>query len=1051
MKFADQFSYEDNIVIHGLTEELSAFYVYQKFNKINDNMLLVTNSLLEANNIYERLFTYTNNVKLFPMDDFISYKADARSPELETKRLEILKTIDDNNKIILVTNLTGFLKKLPNKIDINKKIVLTVNSEIDRDKFISSLLDYGYRKESLVTITGEFAIRGYIIDIFLTGTNHPIRIELNGNYIESIREFDESTQISTKKLETVNIFLAKENLVNVNSNLLELLGNPMVVYYDYDQLEYSINNIETEIVNNDLNNIFNLYESYNISRKVYFNFTDNVVNGYKNITYSSQKMQKFNNNFDLFYDFIKKKIQEKKSIYICLSKEKQINEIKEVLKGLNNINFIKCEINEGYIFENNIVISEYDLDKSLDKKTNYSSTFKMGKKIKSFNDLKNGDYVVHTLYGIGIYNGVVAISKNGLVKDYIQIIYKDNDKVYIPVEKIETLFKYNSEEGVAPKINKLGTTTWEKAKLATRKKISDITAELINLYAKRLEITTEPYKNYPEISVFDEEFTYDETIDQTKAIEDVYKDLASNVCMDRLLCGDVGFGKTEVAFRAMFKTVINGFQVAYLCPTTILSKQQYNNALERFSKHAINIKLLNRFITEKEKKEIILGLKEGTIDIIIGTHRLLSKDIEFKKLGLLIVDEEQRFGVEQKEKIKQLKTNVNILTLSATPIPRTMKFAMAGLRDMSVIDTPPVNRYPVQTYVIKEDDMLIKDAIYKELSRQGQVYILFNNVSNIEKKLNQLKNLCPLASFNYAHGKMNKIELDNIMSDFIERKFDVLVCTTIIETGMDISNVNTLIVYDADRFGLSQLYQLRGRVGRGDRIAFAYLLYDKSKMLNDIAIKRLKAIKEFTELGSGYKIAMRDMALRGAGDLLGSEQAGFVNSVGIDMYLKMLEEEINRQKGIAIADNDNKENLIDVETHISDEYVSDESIKIEIHKLINTITNKENLLKIKNEIEDRFGHVNEKLIVYMYEQLFEKLAQKFNINNVIQTNKYISFTFDEEISSTIPGDKLLLLANNLSRDFKIYYKKNKITITLFYHKLKRHFIYYLVELLSGLL
>ena len=551
--------------------------------------------------------------------------------------------------------------------------------------------------------------------------------------------------------------------------------------------------------------------------------------------------------------------------------------------------------------------------------------------------------------------------------------------------------------------------------------------------------------------MFASQFQYDETRDQLRAIEDIRHDLDSTVPMDRLLCGDVGFGKTEVAFRAMFKTVCNNRQVMYLCPTTILSKQQYESALERFRNYPVEIRLFNRFTTPKEARIILEEFASGKIDILFGTHRLLSDQLKPKRLGLLVVDEEQRFGVTHKEKIKKLKEDVNVLTLSATPIPRTLKMSLSGLRDLSIIDTPPVNRSPVQTYVIQESDLIVRDAIYKELSREGQVFVLYNRVETIEDMQSRISKLVPEARIRYAHGRMSKMELDDIMTSFINHDFDILVSTTIIETGIDIPNANTLIIYDADCFGLSQLYQLRGRVGRSDRIAYAYLLYNRTKMLNDIAVKRLQAIRDFTELGSGYKIAMRDLSIRGAGDLLGSEQAGFVDTVGISLYMKMIEEEMKRLKGEYVEEEDSGDSLIRVETHIEDNYVSDETVKIEIHQMINEIDSYKKLVDVKEQLIDRFGQVTPQMEVYMYEEWFEKLAERMNITEVVQNQRLIAITLPEEISSQIKGDKLFLEAYNINPKFTLKYENKKITISLNLLQQKKHFIYDVVKLLQLIL
>ena len=518
--------------------------------------------------------------------------------------------------------------------------------------------------------------------------------------------------------------------------------------------------------------------------------------------------------------------------------------------------------------------------------------------------------------------------------------------------------------------------------------------------------------------------------------------------MDRLLCGDVGFGKTEVAMRAMFRTVMNNRQVAYLCPTTILSKQQYENAIKRFRHFPVNIELLNRFTSTKDFNRIIDRLEKGTIDIVIGTHKILNQNIKFKNLGLLVIDEEQRFGVSQKEKIKQIKNSVNVLTLSATPIPRTLKLAMSGVKDISIIDTPPINRFPVQTYVVEENDYLLKDAIYKELSREGQVYVLINNIEKLENEYEKIKNLVPEAEICLAHGRMDKNHLNKVVSDFVDGKYNVLICTTIIETGIDIPNVNTLIIKNADRFGLSQLYQIRGRVGRSDRIAYAYMMYEKDKMLNDVAIKRLQTIRDFTELGSGYKIAMRDLSIRGAGELLGSTQSGFISSIGIDLYMDMVNEEVNKLKGINIKEeNINEKTLLNINTSISKDYVDDESIRIEIHKLINEIDSKESFTNVKNELEDRFGKLSDDIINYMYEEWFQSIADDMKIVNIKYIGSNVEIELPSNISDMVDGEKLFLQIYIINPKFRLKYVNKKIIISLSILNRKGDYVKDLLDLL----
>ena len=528
--------------------------------------------------------------------------------------------------------------------------------------------------------------------------------------------------------------------------------------------------------------------------------------------------------------------------------------------------------------------------------------------------------------------------------------------------------------------------------------------------------------------------------------------MESPVPMDRLLCGDVGFGKTEVAFVAAFKSILDSKQVLFLCPTTILSKQHYDNAIARFKNFPVNIGLLNRFTTPKEVNRILTGLKDGTIDMVIGTHRLLSDDIKLKDLGLLIIDEEQRFGVAHKEKIKEYKSNVDVLTLTATPIPRTLQMSLVGIRSLSLIETPPVNRYPVQTYVIEENKQILKEAIYKELSRNGQVFILYNRVQTINEFATRIHDIVPDARICIAHGQMNKTDLEDTIYNFVNYEYDILICTTIIETGIDIPNVNTLIIMDADRFGLSQLYQIRGRVGRSDKFAYAYLMYQPFKSLTETAVKRLNVIKEFTELGSGFSIATRDLSIRGAGDILGSEQAGFIDSVGIDLYLKILNEEVEKLNNGEISaeeeEADTYKPLIEVATHIEDNYVSDEELKIEIHKKINSIDSEEKFNEVKNELEDRFGKLSEDLIVYMYEEWFEKLALKLKISNIHQNKNSIELVFPEEVVQQLDTEAVFMDAFEVTNMFRFKSKGSNLIIILDIIKLEKHPIFYLVELMN---
>lgn len=1063
------FTFENESIIQGFTNELNNIYIWSAYKQLDRNILVVTSSLYEANQIYNALDTYTDKVLLFPMDDFLTSVAVAISPELKMKRLETLDKIQ-NGKWIVITNLTGYLRYLPDlKNKDLLKFSLNLNDKIERDKFHEVLLKFGYKQESLVTATGEFAVRGFVVDVFPIYEEHPIRIEFFGTEIESIRYFDETTQLSLENVDKIQINPYQEILTEHTNSLYDFLRDPVVVFKDLSQIKASNQKLEEDIFqykiskNDESNKYMYGFNEINPRYAIYLNTFENTNHQANLISFYSKEIENYKGNFNLFKENIDNFFHLKKIIIICLSRDSQIKLVSDLLSDYplqfqeekflsGNIYILKKKINRGFLFQNYVVISEYDLEEVRDKAIHYKNNYRIGRKVNALDSLKSGDYVVHRSHGIGVYYGVVTLKQSGLMKDYIQINYAGNDKVYIPVEKISTIYKYTDKDGMKPQINKLNSTTWINKKRSIQKRIHDISEELIKLYAARNNIKGEIYQDYEEEEVFASKFLYEPTNDQSRAIKEINQNLKSPVPMDRLLCGDVGFGKTEVAFRAIFKAILNNKQVFYLCPTTILSKQQYESAVERFKDYPIEIALLNRFTSAKETKNIIAGLSSGRIDLVFGTHRLLSDDIKFKKLGLLVVDEEQRFGVTHKEKIKKYKNDVNVLTLSATPIPRTLKMALSGLRDLSIIDTAPVNRYPVQTYVVEENNLLIKDAIYKELSRNGQVFILYNQIASIEKKLLEIQKLVPEARITFAHGRMSKVELENIMASFIRHDFDILLCTTIIETGIDIPNANTLIIYDADHFGLSQLYQLRGRVGRSNRIAYAYLMYNHGRILNEVAVKRLQAIKEFTELGSGYRIAMRDLSIRGAGDLLGSEQAGFVDTVGISLYMKMIEEEMKRLRGEEVTvEEDETTSLINVETHIGDEYVSDEDLKIEIHQKINEIDNYETLLQIRDELEDRFGKISSSMEIYMYEEWFEKVAKRLNITNVKQTERDIMVEIPENISNLIKGDKLFLEAYNINPKFQLKYFNKKIQVSLVIRGLKDHFVYYIVPLFDKIL
>lgn len=732
---------------------------------------------------------------------------------------------------------------------------------------------------------------------------------------------------------------------------------------------------------------------------------------YREINYYKSEIE------NLFND-IRKWNDEKKSIYVIVSTKEKAKKLKEILekeeifckieekldqtiivKSRENIVTISIgKITEGFEnFEiNQIVISADELiDGGRKKKTFANKAYKEGEKVV-FADLKIGDYVVHKNYGIGIFIGVNTITADGTTKDYIKLKYKNDAILYVPTNQLDTIRKYNGGDVMNPPVNSLGSKEWLRTKEKVKKNLREVAKELIELYAKREKSKGYSFsKDTPWQQQFEDNFPYQETDDQLRCIEEVKKDMESSKPMDRLLCGDVGYGKTEVAIRAAFKSVMDQKQVAYLVPTTVLAQQQYEEFRDRMKDFPIKVEILNRFKSKKYQDEVIKKLKLGEVDIVIGTHRLLSKDVEFKDIGLLIIDEEHRFGVKAKEKIKQYKSNVDVLTMTATPIPRTMHMSIVGIRDMSVIYDPPQNRKPVQTYVLEYDEEVVKEAITKELERDGQVFYIFNNVENIQKKADQISRLIPEAVVSYAHGQMAGSQIEEIMEDFIEKKTNVLVCTTILESGIDIPNANTIIVENADRMGLAALYQIRGRVGRASRQAYTYITYKRDKLLSEVADKRLKAIKEFTEFGSGFKIAMRDLEIRGAGSLLGEIQSGHLEQVGYDTYCNLLDEVVKEIQGVEIEPDVDMQIDLNVTSYIPDEYIEDSAQKIEIYQNIALCRKEKDIENVVDEIIDRFGNMPAELENLLDIARIKYLAKPFYISKIASRKTAVVFTFEQ--------------------------------------------------------
>ena len=874
---------------------------------------------------------------------------------------------------------------------------------------------------------------------------HEYLLETNiENVINEIKNaiYDETIQAQVEQdIETIKT----GNYISKIDRYLNAFYNEQETILDYINDKYiivldEINKIEQRLenVNKDSQNIIQLliekekiapdtlknllnYEQFEekIEKKqiIYVEkFDDEIKVQAEKYKWFYKEKKFYKSEIEILFKELLKAQEEKKKIYILAETKEKAKKICSLLNEKEIINKYEEKLNQTIIVKNNeslvtvsvgklssgfecfdlneLVISADEIVEGEKRKTYKNSAFKQGEKVV-FADLKIGDYVVHQTYGIGIFIGVNTITADGTTKDYIKIKYYGDDILYVPTNQLDSIRKYIGGDEGGLKVNKLGNKEWLNTKARVKKNLREVAQELIELYAKREKAQGYAFsKDTPWQIQFEESFPYQETDDQLRCIEEVKKDMEQSKPMDRLLCGDVGYGKTEVAIRAAFKAVMDGKQVAYLAPTTVLAEQQYKEFKERMSNFAVKVEVLNRFRSKKEQNEIIKKLKLGEVDIVIGTHRILSNDIQFKDLGLLIIDEEHRFGVKAKEKIKQYKTNIDVLTMTATPIPRTLHMSIVGVRDMSVIYEPPYNRKPVQTYVLEYDKEVIKEAITKELERNGQVFYLFNNVEKIMQKADEISSLVPEARVVYAHGRMTGTEIENIMEEFIEGKTDVLVCTTILETGIDIPNANTIIIENADKMGLAQLYQIRGRVGRAERQGYAYITYKRDKLLSEVADKRLKAIKEFTEFGSGFKIAMRDLEIRGAGSLLGEIQHGHLEQVGYDTYCKLLDEVLKEMKGIEVKPEIEVQIDLDVTSYIPDEYISDSSQKIEMYQNIALCRNEEDIQNVIDEMIDRFGNMPNEIENLLEIARIKMLCKKANIGKVQNRKEFVVFIFE---------------------------------------------------------
>ena len=1020
--------------------------------------LILAEDERRAREIYEDYRFYDRNVYSYPAKDLLFFQADIHGNLLIRQRMKVIKALLEEKELTVVTSIDGCMDFLESLEKIKEQLIhYESDSTVDIEQLKNQLVALGYERVGQVEMPGQFSVRGGIVDIYCLTEENPWRIELWGDEIDSIRSFDPESQRSLENLEELTIYPAVEHIGDKD----------MVSFLDYFPEERTI--IFLDEPNRLTEKGGAVEEEYRQSRmhreeKGSRNLPENWLCSFEQLQKELNKrncisvcalepkqagwkvrekfylevksISAYNNSFELL---VKDLHQYKKQGYRIallsgsrtraerLAKDLQEEGLaafygqdydREICPGEIMVVYGHAKKGFEYPLIKFAVMTESDIfgqEQKKKKKKNYS-----GSRIQDFAELSIGDFVVHEKHGLGIYRGIEKVEVDRIVKDYIKIEYRGGSNLYIPATQLDCLQKYSgADASKAPKLNKLGTQEWNKTKSKVRGAVKNIAKELVELYAVRQE--KEGYVCGPDTvwqREFEEMFPYEETEDQLSAIEDAKRDMESTRIMDRLICGDVGYGKTEVALRAAFKEVQESRQVAYLAPTTILAQQIYNTFVQRMKEFPVRVELLCRFRTPAQQKKAIEDLKKGQVDVIIGTHRILSKDVQFKNLGLLIVDEEQRFGVTHKEKIKQLKKDVDVLTLTATPIPRTLHMSLIGIRDMSVLEEPPMDRMPIQTYVMEYDEETVREAINRELRRGGQVYYVYNRVTDIADVALRIAKLVPDARVDFAHGQMSERELENVMYSFVNGDIDVLVSTTIIETGLDISNVNTMIIHDSDRYGLSQLYQLRGRIGRSNRTAYAFLMYRKNVMLKETAEKRLAAIREYTDLGSGFKIAMRDLELRGAGNLLGAQQHGHMNAVGYDLYCKMLNEAVKEAKGIHTMEDFETSVDLNVDAYIPDSYISNEFQKLDIYKRIAGIETQQDYDDMLEELLDRFGEPGKAVLNLLAIAKLKAIAHQGYVTEIKQTGKTVRFTLYEKARLNTEGFPALMQKYRRGLQFK---------------------------------
>ena len=1007
--------------LHGSAKSLLISYIFETFLR---TILVVTGSHEEAERMRDDLeeFLGQHVVQYFPARDVLSFEAHPPSAEVMGLRLETLLGLIDEKSLIVVAPVKAILERVrPPKTLKSNVTNLRVNQTIPFDHFIPRLAELGFEREPIVEQVGQFSIKGGIVDFYPFASEKPVRLEFFGDTIESIRSFDIRTQRSTGHQREVKLLPCSdcpENEVTRTQNEDISLSCSLLHYLHPDSIlfveEPSLVHDRAKQFKEKLDRHFAHQHEDEIQREILnlvcpFEDVENQLDSYTTLSHSlfqenetasidvgTKGQEPFHGDLKLLRKGLIRLRDSRFSSFIICDNTIQAERLEKLEEDLGEkIRFVVGHLHNGFLLPDAklAVYTDHEIFRR-HRLPHRAPKYDRGVPIKDFNILHKGDIVVHIDYGIGRFEGIRRIAAGKKERDCLSIIYQNKDRLYVPVEQLNRVQKYIGAEGSAPILSKLGGIQWQRTKERTKKAIADMAADLIKIDALRTAQKGHAFSSNTDWQKeLEASFPYEETPDQLKAAEEVRCDMERSAPMDRLICGDVGYGKTEVAIRAAFKAVTDSTQVAILVPTTILAQQHIKTFRDRMKQYPVNVEMLSRFRTRSEQKKIVKALNKGTIDIVIGTHRLLQKDIQFKNLGLLIIDEEQRFGVSHKERLKKLKTLVDVLLLTATPIPRTLHMSLMGARDMSVINTAPKDRLPIQTKIAHFNEALIRAAILREIDRGGQVYFVHNRVQSIQATGNLVQIIVPEVSFGIAHGQMDERRLEGVMIDFLERKFDCLISTMIIEAGLDIPSVNTIVINRADRFGLAQLYQLRGRVGRSDKLAYAYLLVPPGKSLTETARQRLQALEEFTELGSGFQLAVRDLEIRGAGNILGPQQHGFMAAVGFDLYCKLLAETVKKLKGETVEQTTDPKIEIAVDAYIPDEYLGDGEQKMHLYQRLARMSDYQEVIDMEKELKDRFGNLPEPVQTLLEILSLKILAHQLALNRVALSNDTLSLEF----------------------------------------------------------